>query len=291
MSWLEKLKLGMKKTARLFSFSKIDFESLEELEDALLMADVGVLSVDEIINEIKTQKPKDAEEMKLILKNEIINRLKPYAVPLEIENDKKPFVVLMVGVNGAGKTTTIGKLGSYYKSKGYQVSFAAGDTFRAGAVDQLKEWGIRNKSHVYTTTPGGDAAALVYDAIHLAKKNKDDVLFIDTAGRLQNRADLMEELKKINRVIKKADPTAPHATLLVLDATVGQNALVQVEAFSKITEITGLIMTKLDGTAKGGILLALSKKFKLPIHAIGVGEQIEDLSSFTAEEYANSLLG
>lgn len=291
MSWLEKLKLGMKKTARLFSFSKIDFESLEELEDALLMADVGVLSVDEIINEIKTQKPKDADEMKVILKNEIINRLKTYAVPLEIENDKKPFVVLMVGVNGAGKTTTIGKLGAYYKSKGYQVSFAAGDTFRAGAVDQLKEWGVRNKSHVYTTTPGGDAAALVYDAIQLAKKNKDDILFIDTAGRLQNRADLMDELKKINRVIKKADSTAPHATLLVLDATVGQNALVQVEAFSKITKITGLIMTKLDGTAKGGILLALSKKFKLPIHAIGVGEQIEDLSSFTAEEYANSLLG
>ncbi len=291
MSWLEKLKLGMKKTARLFSFSKIDFESLEELEDALLMADVGVLTVSEIIEEIKVQKPKTADEMKTILKNEIVKRLEPYAVPLEVEKDKAPFVVLMVGVNGAGKTTTIGKLGSYYKNKGYQVSFAAGDTFRAGAVEQLKEWGIRNKSNVYTTTSGGDAAALVFDAIQMAKKNRDDILFIDTAGRLQNRSDLMDELKKINRVIKKAEPTAPHATLLVLDATVGQNALLQVEAFSKITQITGLVMTKLDGTAKGGILLALSQRFQLPIHAIGVGEQIEDLSSFTAQEYTNSLLG
>ena len=291
MSWLEKLKNGMKKTARLFSFSKIDFDSLEELEDALLMADVGVATTTEIIDEIKNRKPKDSEEMKSILKAEIVARLEAYAKPLVVEKEKAPFVVLMVGVNGAGKTTTIGKLGSYYKKKGYQVSFAAGDTFRAGAVDQLKEWGDRNKAHVYTTTPGGDAAALVFDAIQSAKKNKDDILFIDTAGRLQNRSDLMDELKKINRVIKKADPTAPHATLLVLDATVGQNAVVQVDAFSKITEITGLIMTKLDGTAKGGILLALSQKFKLPIHAIGVGEQIEDLSSFTAEEYANSLLG
>ncbi len=291
MSWLEKLKNGMKKTARLFSFSKIDFDSLEELEDALLMADVGVSTTSEIIDVIKNRKPKDSEEMKAILKDEIVDRLESYAKPLVVEKDKVPFVVLMVGVNGAGKTTTIGKLGSYYKRKGYQVSFAAGDTFRAGAVDQLKEWGGRNNAPVYTTTPGGDAAALVFDAIQSAKKNKDDILFIDTAGRLQNRSDLMDELKKINRVIKKADPTAPHATLLVLDATVGQNAVVQVDAFSKITEITGLIMTKLDGTAKGGILLALSQKFKLPIHAIGVGEQIEDLSSFTAEEYANSLLG
>ena len=291
MIWLEKLKNGMKKTARLFSFSKIDFASLEELEDALLMADVGVVTTTEIIDEIKIRKPKDAEEMKAILKDEIIARLKNYAKPLMVEKEKAPFVVLMVGVNGAGKTTTIGKLGSYYKKKGYQVSFAAGDTFRAGAVDQLKEWGVRNNANVYTTNPGGDAAALVFDAIQLAKKNKDDILFIDTAGRLQNRSDLMDELKKINRVIKKADPTAPHATLLVLDATVGQNALIQVDAFSKITEISGLIMTKLDGTAKGGVLLALSQKFKLPIHAIGVGEQIEDLSSFTAEEYANSLLG
>lgn len=291
MSWLEKLKLGMKKTARLFSFSKMDFETLEELEEALLMADVGVSTTTEIIDIIKKLKPKDADEMKSILKEEIIKRLYPFAKPLVIEKEKKPFIVLMIGVNGAGKTTTIGKLGSYYKNKGYQVSFAAGDTFRAGAVDQLKEWGLRNKSNVYTTTPGGDAAALVFDAIQLAKKNKDDILFIDTAGRLQNRSDLMDELNKITRVIKKAEPTAPHSVLLVLDATVGQNALVQVEAFSKIAEITGLIMTKLDGTAKGGILLALSQKFKLPIHAIGVGEQIEDLSSFTADEYANSLLG
>lgn len=291
MSWLEKLKIGMKKTAKLFSFSKMDFNTLEELEESLLMADVGVVTTTAIIDTIKAKKPSSAEAMKEILKQEMIKILTPYAVPLSIKNEKAPFVILMIGVNGAGKTTTIGKLGSYYKNKGYRVSFAAADTFRAGAVDQLKTWGEKNKCNVYTTTPGGDAAALVFDSIQMAKKNKDDILFIDTAGRLQNRSDLMAELEKINRVIKKADVNAPHATLLVLDATVGQNAVMQVDAFSKITNITGLIMTKLDGTAKGGILLSLAERFALPIHAIGVGEQIEDLSAFTAEEYVDSLLG
>ncbi len=291
MNWLEKLKIGMKKTAKLFSFSKMDFNTLKELEESLLMADVGVVTTTDIIDTIKAKKPSSAEAMKEILKQEMIKRLTPYAVPLSVENEKAPFVILMIGVNGAGKTTTIGKLGSHYKNMGYQVSFAAADTFRAGAVDQLKTWGEKNKCNVYTTAPGGDAAALVFDSIQMAKKNKDDILFIDTAGRLQNRSDLMAELEKINRVIKKADVNAPHATLLVLDATVGQNAVMQVDAFSKITNITGLIMTKLDGTAKGGILLSLAERFALPIHAIGVGEQIEDLSPFTAEEYVDSLLG
>ena len=290
MSWLDRFKFGMKKTARLFSFSKIDASSLEELEESLLMADVGVPTTNAILDSIKKKGAKDAESIKSIMKEEIINRLAPYAQGLEINNEKKPFVVLMIGVNGAGKTTTIGKLGAFYQEKGYQVSFVAADTFRAGAVEQLKEWGARNNCVVYSSETGKDAAALIFDAIKSAKEKKDDIIFIDTAGRLQNRKDLMDELKKITRVIQKTDATAPHATLLVLDATVGQNALIQVEAFSAITPVSGLVMTKLDGTAKGGILLALADKFQLPIYAIGVGEKISDLSSFTADEYATSLL-
>ncbi len=290
MSWLDKLKFGMKKTAKLFSFSKIDASSLDELEDSLLMADVGVSTTEAIIESIKKKGATDAMSIKRIMKEEIIERLKPYAQSLKINAEKKPFIVLMIGVNGAGKTTTIGKLGSFYQEQGYQVSFVAADTFRAGAVDQLKEWGKRNKCVVYAGETGKDAAALIFDSIKLAKEKKDDIVFIDTAGRLQNRKDLMDELKKITRVIQKTDETAPHATLLVLDATVGQNAIMQVEAFSSLTPVSGLIMTKLDGTAKGGILLALTDKFHLPIYAIGVGEKISDLSSFTAEEYASSLL-
>lgn len=291
MSWLDKLKFGMKKTAHLFSFSKIDASSLEELEESLLMADVGVSTTDAILQSIRKKGAKDADSIKNVMKEEIISRLGVYAKPLEIQKGKKPFIVLMVGVNGAGKTTTIGKLGALYQEKGYQVSFVAADTFRAGAVEQLKEWGKRNNCQVYSTETGKDAAALIYDSIKSAQKNNDDIIFIDTAGRLQNRQDLMDELKKITRVIKKADETAPHTTLLVLDATVGQNAIIQVEAFSNITPVSGLIMTKLDGTAKGGILLALVDKFHLPIYAIGVGEKITDLSAFTAKEYADSLLG
>ena len=291
MSWLERFKDGMKKTARLFSFSKMDLSSLEDLEDALLMADVGVTTTNEILSVVKTKKPENAEEIKAIVHAEIVNRLTPFARPLEIKKEHSLFVVLMIGVNGAGKTTTIGKLGSFYKEKGYQVSFVAGDTFRAGAVEQLQEWGKRNDCRVYTAPMGADAAALVFDAIKSAQKNQDDILFVDTAGRLQNRADLMDELKKISRVIKKADETAPHETILVLDATVGQNALAQVDAFSKIADVSGLIMTKLDGTAKGGILLSLTERYKLPIYAVGVGERITDLDSFTAKEYADSLLG
>lgn len=291
MSWLVKLKEGMKKTARLFSFSKMDLSSLEDLEDALLMADVGVATTEDILSVVKTKKPQTPEEIKSIVREEIVKRLSPYTKPLDIKKEHPLFVVLMIGVNGAGKTTTIGKLGAFYKKKGYKVSFVAGDTFRAGAVDQLLEWGKRNDCTVYTANTGSDSAALVFDAVKSAKKNQDDILFIDTAGRLQNRSDLMEELKKISRVIKKADETAPHASILVLDATVGQNAIMQVDAFSKITTVSGLIMTKLDGTAKGGILIALAERFKLPIHAIGVGEKIDDLDSFTAEEYADSLLG
>lgn len=291
MSWLEKFKFGMKKTAKLFSFSKIDSSSLEELEDCLLMADVGVSTTDAILSAIKKKGAKDKEEIKQVMKEEIVTRLSPFAKELEIDETKKPFVILMIGVNGAGKTTTIGKLGALYQQKGCRVSFVAADTFRAGAVQQLEEWGKRINCPVYKTQNGKDAAALIFDSIKEAQKNKDDIIFIDTAGRLQNRQDLMEELKKITRVIQKTDETAPHACLLVLDATSGQNALLQTQAFSSIASVSGLIMTKLDGTAKGGILLALADKFKLPIYAVGVGEKISDLSAFTANDYADSLLG
>ena len=210
---------------------------------------------------------------------------------LYIDSSKKPFVILMVGVNGTGKTTTIGKLASQLKEKGLQVSMAAADTFRMAAVEQLQEWGKKVGCNVYTSAMGADPAGTAYDAYNRAIKNKDDVLFIDTAGRLQNKKELMDELQKIVRVIKKINPDAPHATVLSLDATVGQNAISQVEAFCEITPLTGLIMTKLDGTAKGGILVALAEKFHLPVFYIGVGEKIDDLLTFNRTEYIKSLLG
>lgn len=291
MSWLEKLKFGMKKTARLFSFSQMDLSSQEAIEESLLQADVGVTTTQALLDEIKKQRPSDSAQLRAIMREQIVSKLSDIAKPLEINTTHKPFVVLMVGVNGAGKTTTIGKLGKLYQKKGYQVSFVAGDTFRAGAVEQLKKWGERASCTVFSAQNGADSAGLIYDALKSSRENKDDILFIDTAGRLHNRSDLMEELKKIGRVIQKIDNSAPHAVLLVLDATVGQNAIMQVQTFSQMIGVTGLIMTKLDGTAKGGILLALADKFQLPVHALGVGEQAEDLQPFTAEQYADSLLG
>lgn len=289
MSWLDKLKNGMRKTADCFSFSMQQKLDLEEWEDALLMSDAGVQTTNQLLEVLKSKKLQDMAQARVVLKEEIISRLETVAQPLHIQKDKTPFVVLFLGVNGAGKTTTIGKLGAYYRSQGYQVSFVAADTFRAGAVEQLQLWGQRAQCPVYTGQK--DAGALVYDALQQSKQKGDDILFVDTAGRLQNRVDLMDEMKKIIRVLQKIDPTAPHATLLVLDATLGQNALAQVEGFSKVAPVSGLIMTKLDGTAKGGILLALAQRFHLPIHAIGVGEKIDDLQPFTAQEYVNSLLG
>lgn len=291
MSWLERLKIGMQKTARLFSFSRMDLSSLDALEESLLQADVGVQTTEDLLLKIKANRPQNVTELQALFRQVIIEKLAAVAKPLQIDVTHKPFVVLMVGVNGAGKTTTIGKLGQVYRQKGYQVSFVAGDTFRAGAVEQLQKWGQKIGCPVYAAPNGADAAGLIYDALKNAKEKKDDILFIDTAGRLHNRTDLMEELKKIVRVIQKQDATAPHAVLLVLDATVGQNALLQVQTFSEMVGVSGLIMTKLDGTAKGGILLALADKFHLPVHALGVGEQASDLHSFTAEQYADSLLG
>lgn len=291
MGWLDKFKQGMKKTAAVFKFASVDFNSLEELEEALLRADAGVATTDEIVTAVKRQKPQTKEELMALVRRQIIDIMTPVAKPLAIDTSKKPFVILMCGVNGAGKTTTIGKLGQFYAAQGLRVSFAAADTFRAGATEQLVEWGRRIGCRVYTAQTGADAAGLVYDAMKGATAAGDDILFVDTAGRLHNKVGLMDELGKIVRVMKKVDATAPHGALLVLDATVGQNALAQVKSFADCVGLTGLIMTKIDGTAKGGVLLALTKAFGLPVHALGVGEGIEDLNTFTAEQYADSLLG
>lgn len=290
MNWLEKLKFGLKKTARILSGVKMDMSSLEAIEESLLQADVGVSTTMQLIDELKIRHPKDEHETRQIIREKLLEKLTPSEQPLIIETTHKPYIILMIGVNGAGKTTTIGKMGMQYKKQGYRLSLVAGDTFRAGATEQLQQWGEKIGCPVYAN-PNADSAGLIFDAIKNAQKSQDDILLIDTAGRLHNRSDLMAELSKIVRVIQKCDVTAPHAGVLVLDATVGQNALAQVETFSKMTKVTGLIMTKLDGTAKGGILLALSDKFGLPIHAIGIGEQIEDLNTFKATDYVEALLG
>jgi fused signal recognition particle receptor len=213
------------------------------------------------------------------------------AQPLAIDAAKKPFIILVAGVNGSGKTTTIGKLAAKFRAEGRSVMLAAGDTFRAAAIDQLKIWAARGGADIVARKAGADAAGVVFDAIAEAKARGSDILLVDTAGRLQNRSELMDELQKIVRVIKKADPSAPHAVLLVLDATVGQNALLQVEAFQKLVGVTGLAMTKLDGTARGGILVAIAAKFNVPVHFIGVGESIDDLSPFSARDFARAIAG
>jgi len=291
MSWFSKLKKGLSKTAAFFAPSKINAGDLEQLEEALLQADVGYQTTSDILDKLRTSKPKDETDIRTRLHQILCEKIEPISLPLQIDSTHKPFVVLMIGVNGAGKTTTIGKMGQFYREKGYQVSFVAADTFRAGATEQLERWALKTGCPVYTAKQGADAAGLVFDSLQKSRAAGDDLLFIDTAGRLQNRSDLMDELKKITRVIKKQDPSAPHATLLVLDATVGQNALSQVKIFQEMAGVTGLIMTKLDGTAKGGILVALADRFKLPVHALGVGEQADDLRPFTADDYVSSLLG
>jgi fused signal recognition particle receptor len=226
-----------------------------------------------------------------VVATEVEKVLAPVAKPLDIDETQKPFVILVVGVNGSGKTTTIGKLASKLSAEGRKVMLAAGDTFRAAAIEQLKIWGERTKSPVISGAQGSDSASLAFNALTAAREGKLDVLLVDTAGRLQNKAELMNELEKVVRVIRKVDASAPHAVLLVLDATVGQNALSQVEAFHRTAGVTGLVMTKLDGTARGGILVALAEKFKLPVHFIGVGEGIDDLAPFTARDFANAIAG
>ncbi|MFX0545317.1 signal recognition particle-docking protein FtsY [Roseovarius sp. S1116L3] len=271
----------------------LDDDMLEQLEELLITADMGVdtaLRVTANMAEGRMGKRLSAREIKELLAQEIARIMEPVATPMPLY-PKKPQVVLVVGVNGSGKTTTIGKLASQFKAAGKTVVIAAGDTFRAAAVEQLQIWGERAGVPVMTAPEGSDPASLAWDAMAQAERDGVDLLMIDTAGRLQNRADLMEELSKIVRVIRKKDETAPHNTLLVLDATTGQNALSQVETFQKLADVSGLVMTKLDGTARGGVLVALADKFGLPIHAIGVGEQIDDLSPFDPEEFAAALTG
>ena len=271
----------------------LDDQMLEQLEELLISADMGVdtaLRVVANLAEGRMGQRMSVPEVKLALAAEITRIMEPVARPLPLY-PQKPQVVLVVGVNGSGKTTTIGKLASQFRAAGKTVMIAAGDTFRAAAVEQLQGWGARAGVPVMTAPEGSDPASLAFDAITRAKAEGVDLLMIDTAGRLQNRADLMEELSKIVRVIRKKDPTAPHNTLLVLDATTGQNAVGQVEIFRKLADVSGLVMTKLDGTAKGGVLVALADRFGLPIHAIGVGEQIDDLQPFDPEEFARALTG
>lgn len=271
----------------------LDDDMLEQLEELLITADMGVdtaLRVTANMAEGRFGRKLSTQEIKQLLANEIARIMEPVARPMPLY-PKRPQVVLVVGVNGSGKTTTIGKLASQFKAAGKSVVIAAGDTFRAAAVEQLQVWGDRAGVPVLTAPEGSDPASLAFDAMTKAQEDGADLLMIDTAGRLQNRADLMEELAKIVRVIRKKDATAPHNTLLVLDATTGQNALSQVETFRDISDVSGLVMTKLDGTAKGGVLVALADKFGLPIHAIGVGEQIDDLAPFDPEEFAAALTG
>jgi fused signal recognition particle receptor len=271
----------------------LDDAMLESLEELLISSDMGVetsLKVTAAIAEGRFGRRVDSREIRELLAGEIAAILEPVARPLPIY-PKRPQVVLVVGVNGSGKTTTIGKLAAQFRDAGKSVVIAAGDTFRAAAVEQLQIWGKRADVPVLTAPQGSDPASLAFEAMARAEADGADLLLIDTAGRLQNREDLMAELAKIVRVIRKRDPDAPHNTLLVLDATTGQNALLQVEIFRRIADVTGLVMTKLDGTAKGGVLVALADRFGLPIHAIGVGEQIDDLAPFDPEEFARALTG
>ena len=277
----------------IFTKKKLDAETIAQLEELLIAADLGPATAAKLTAEISKNrfgKEISPEEIKGALAEEIEKILQPAEKPIAPEN-AKPFVILMVGVNGTGKTTTLGKWAHHFQDAGKKVMLAAGDTFRAAAVEQLKVWGARVGCPVISKEEGADAAALAYEAVDQAIAGNIDILMIDTAGRLQNKTNLMEELEKIIRVIRKKIPEAPHATLLVLDATVGQNAHSQVELFKKIVNITGIIVTKLDGTAKGGVLVSLAERFGLPVHAIGIGEGIDDLRPFVARDYARSLVG
>jgi len=301
-SWWRRLKGGLSRTAGavsdgitgLFTKRKLDGATLEELEDLLIQADLGVDVAARICAAVgKGRYDKEIEPgaVKAILAEEVARVLAPVAVPLSVDAARKPFVMLMVGVNGSGKTTTIGKLAAKFRDEGRSVMLAAGDTFRAAAIEQLKVWGERAGAEVVARGQGADSAGLAFEALTLAKEAKTDVLLVDTAGRLQNRAELMAELEKVVRVLRKVDASAPHAVLLVLDATVGQNALSQVEIFGRTAGVTGLVMTKLDGTARGGILVAIAERFRLPIHFIGVGECVEDLEPFEAADFAQAIAG
>jgi fused signal recognition particle receptor len=300
--WFQRLKSGLGKTSAkltsgitdLFSKRKLDAATLDDLEDLLIQADLGVTTTARItaaIGKGRFEKGISEEDVRQILATEVERVLAPVAKPLAVNPSHKPHVIMMVGVNGTGKTTTIGKLAQKFKAEGRSVMMAAGDTFRAAAIDQLKVWGERTGSPVVAGRVGEDSSGLAYDALKQAQAAGTDVLLLDTAGRLQNKQVLMEELEKVTRVLKKLDPTAPHDVILVLDATTGQNALQQVEVFRDRAGVTGLVMTKLDGTARGGILVAIAAKFGLPVHAVGVGEGADDLQPFAAADFAHAIAG
>jgi fused signal recognition particle receptor len=300
--WLGRLAAGLKRSSSrlgegissILVKRRLDKAALAELEDVLISGDLGPSTAAKLVEELgrgRLDREIGEEEVREILAGSITRLLEPVAQPLALESAHRPHVVLVVGVNGSGKTTTIGKLAHFYRGQGKTVMMAAGDTFRAAAVEQLKIWGERSGVPVVSGEAGADAAGLAFEALHRAKTENVDLLLIDTAGRLHNKADLMAELAKIIRVVKKLDPAAPHECLLVLDATIGQNALQQVETFLALVQVNGLVVTKLDGTARGGVLVALAERFKLPVRAIGVGEGAEDLRPFAAAAFARSLLG
>jgi fused signal recognition particle receptor len=302
LTWFQKLKLGLSQTSSqlssrissLFTKRKLDEDTLDELEDLLIQSDLGVETAMRITGALSAErygKDVSGEDVALIMADEVKKVLLPVAKPLELDLSHKPHVILVVGVNGTGKTTTIGKLAAKLSGSGLKVMLAAGDTFRAAAIEQLKIWADRTGSEFIGTKLGADAAGLAYDAFEQAKAKKSDVLIIDTAGRLQNKAELMDELSKIKRVLAKLDPDAPHTVLQTLDATTGQNAMNQVEIFRNVAGVSGLVMTKLDGTARGGILVAIAAKHKLPVYFIGVGEGIDDLEPFEAEDFAKAIAG
>ncbi len=300
--WLGRLKAGLERSssrirdgiASVLTKRRLDHETIQALEEVLISADLGVATAARLTAKLardRFDQEIDEAEVRRALADDIAAILAPVAQPLAPDAALKPHVVLVVGVNGSGKTTTIGKLAKHFGDQGRSVMLAAGDTFRAAAVEQLHIWGERSGATVISRGQGGDAAGLAFDALEAARKQAVDLLFIDTAGRLQNRADLMGELQKIIRVIRKIDPSAPHSCLLVLDAGIGQNAHSQVETFIDMADVTGLVLTKLDGSARGGVLVALAERFGLPVHAIGVGEGVDDLRPFDAADFARSLMG
>jgi fused signal recognition particle receptor len=301
-NWWQRLAGGLKKSssalgnaiAHVVAKRQLDAATIDEIEDELVRADLGAETAGRIATELRYGRFDTAitpDEIKAAVAAEVEKVLGGVAQPLAIDPAVKPFVILVAGVNGSGKTTTIGKLAARLRAEGRTVMLAAGDTFRAAAIDQLKIWAERSGASFIAREAGADAAGLVYEAVEAAKQKNVDVLLIDTAGRLQNRTELMGELEKVVRVMKKVEPAAPHAVLLVLDATVGQNALSQVEIFRKVVGVTGLAMTKLDGTARGGILVAIAEKFKVPVHFIGIGEGVDDLAPFSAHDFARALVG
>jgi len=301
-NWFGRLRSGLSRSSTrlnegintIFLRRRLDSTALAELEDLLITSDMGTGVAGEVVEALRRTRFNQEvapEEVRTALADEVIRLVEPVQKPLRLDAAKRPFVILVVGVNGSGKTTTIGKLAKQYRDAGRSVMLAAGDTFRAAAVEQLQIWGERAGAPVVTRPTGSDAAGLAFDAFERAQQDGAEILLIDTAGRLHNKADLMGELQKIVRVLKKVDPSAPHAVLLVLDATVGQNAHQQAEIFREMVGVTGIVMTKLDGTAKGGVLVSLAEKYGIPIHAIGIGESAEDLRPFEARAYARSLVG